>query len=473
MIDFDTYAGASALELADLVRSGAVTPLELVDTAIARIEQVDGAINAVTTRTFDLARDMAKGELPDGPFRGVPYLAKDARLMWAGVRTTNGLSCLSDFVAPFDSALATRMKAAGFVLVGKSAAPPLSLGIATQSALFGITRNPYDLERVPGGSSGGAAAAVAARMVPIAHASDAGGSIRIPASNCGLVGLKPGRGRITTAPLAADVFFGSATENCVARTVADAAAHLDILVGSTRGDPYETPLPAEAFLSHASPSTQRFRIGVMSTTFDGSAIDQACLAVLGQATLAAAEDGHVVSHMDPSVPYDDLMAGFLGVASVATARGLDQLGALLGRPIGPGDVNGAIWAMAEQGRTMSGIEHLAAYDAIKTAAWSWAQLFAEHDILLMPTVPVPPQPVDFYDPDLPLDAYFERMQPHMQFALPFSLCGQPAISLPMGSVDGLPIGVQAVAPLGEEARLLRFAAAMERKFEWHERAPVL
>jgi amidase len=465
---------------ADLVRRGELTPLDLVDAAIAAIERINPAINAVITRMFEKARMQARArDLPEGPFRGVPFLLKDIGAHSAGDPFHAGMRALRDrqWSETADTHLAAKFRAAGFIFLGKTNTPELGLLPTTEPAAYGPTRNPWDLERTAGGSSGGAAAAVAAGMVAAAHATDGGGSIRIPASHCGLVGLKTSRGRVSLGPDVSERWGGLAVENSVTRSVRDTAAILDAIAGYVPGDPYTAPPPARSFCTEVDAAPGRLRIGLLTSAPSGVPVDRNCVAAAEAAARLLASLGHdiEVSHLD-GLADNELTRALGTVLACATARALDAWSEKTGRPIGADGVEPMTWAFAELGRQASARDYLRAVQFVqlqtrRIVSW-WS---GGCDLLLTPTTIAPPPPLGTFasPPDDPL-AGLLHAGPFSSFTSPFNMTGQPAISLPLHWSDtGLPIGVQLVAAYGREDLLIRIAAQLERAQPWVDRWPAL
>jgi len=468
-------ARLDATAQADLVRRGELTPLELVDAAIARIERLNPELNAVVTPTFERARDAARGDLPDGPFRGVPFLLKDLSAAWAGVRMTSGSAFLRDFVAPVDSVLVERYRAAGLVFLGKTNCPEFGFLPTTEPRLFGPTRNPWDPERTPGGSSGGAAAAVASGMVPFAHGNDGGGSIRIPASCCGLVGLKPTRARITQAPLLGDVMGGLVVDHALARSVRDSAALLDATAGPAPGDPYVAPPPARPYLEEVGADPGRLRIAWSATNPIGAPVHADCARAVEDAAALCAELGHEVEEAAPELDGALLYESFLAVWLAGHAWGIDGMARATGRTPAPEELEPLSWALHRIGREVRAPDYLLAVTALQRIARVVAGFFAAHDVWLSPTLAQPPVPLGTLDPGSTdaLDV-FRAASEFVPFTPLFNATGQPAVSLPLHwSPEGLPIGVQLVARYGDEATLLRLAARLEEARPWADRLPPL
>jgi amidase len=462
-----------AMEQAALVRSGAVSPLELVDEAIERIERVNPQVNAVIHERFEAARAEAAGELPDGPFRGVPLLVKDLHASQAGEPFHEGMGFLKGlgWTADHDSEVVRRYRAAGFVMVGRTNTPELGILPTTEPAAYGATRNPWHAEHSPGGSSGGSAAAVASGMVAVAHASDGGGSIRIPAAHCGLVGLKPSRARVSSAPDFGDVMGGLTTELAVTRTVRDSAAMLDAIAGPAVGDPYAVAPPARPFLEEAGADPGRLRIGVLTAPPGGQfEAHPACVAAARDAAALLEGLGHDVDDSAPDALGDpDYIPQFLVRWTSGVLWNLAHWSAATGREIGEADVEPLTWALADQGRSHTGADLLRAVEYAQRVSRRGARWWADgHDLLLTPTTAEPPPRLGEHaaPADNPL-APIVRAVPFAVFTAGFNTTGQPAISLPLGQTDdGLPVGVQLVAAFGREDLLLRVAAQLEQAAPW-------
>ena len=461
-----------ALDQAELVRRGDATPLELVDEAINRIEKLDPQINAVIHRRFERAREEAAGALPDGPFRGVPIVIKDLYAESAGDPQHDGMQVLKDagWTAASDTWLVAGYRRAGFVIVGRSNTPELGLVPTTEPLAHGATHNPWDLSRTPGGSSGGSAAAVAAGMVAVAHASDGGGSIRIPASMCGLVGLKPSRGRMSLGPNGDE--SGLSVQHAVTRTVRDTAAMLDATAGPGPGDMVVAPAPARPFLDEVGADPGRLRIGFLA---DRATED--CLTAVRTTASLLESLGHHVDEAHPAA-LDDTTAGyrFFGRWCTNARLALLRQGEKIGRELTEDDVEPATWWMASMAASFTAVDLAQAISASarytrELASW-WADGW---DLLLTPTLGGPPPKLGALDFDPADPAGSQRPVAELvPFTTHFNVSGQPAISLPMHwSDDGLPIGVQLVAAYGREDVLLRVAAQLEAAAPWRDRRPPL
>ncbi|HSI79293.1 MAG TPA: amidase [Solirubrobacterales bacterium] len=474
-------ARIDATAQAELVRNREASPLELVEAAIARAEAVDPELNSIIHAFYGQACEAAADGVPEGPFRGVPFLLKDLGAALAGQPLHLGMQALKDagFRAPVDSYLARRFHAAGLVTIGKTNVPELGIQPTTEPKAYGPTRNPWDLTRSVGGSSGGAAAAVAAGIVPIAHASDGGGSIRIPASACGLVGLKPTRQRTTQGPLVGDSMSGMVVELALARSVRDAAAILDAVHGAAPGDPYVAPAPRRAYGDELETDPGSLQIGfVVDPAVESIESDPECAAAVRAAAALLGSLGHEITESDPTggaaASGVDIPGTFLTRWAAGQATILDRLSLALGREISASEVEPLTWALAEIGRARSAGEYLSAVDVhqmMTRAVATWHD--SGFDLLLTPTMAEPPVSLGTLDDSTgdPLDA-FRRAEPQGVFTAIANVTGQPAISLPLHwTADGLPIGVQLIAPYGREDLLIRVAAQLERERPWAGRTP--
>lgn len=474
----DELATLDATAQAELVRLGQVSSTELVDAAIARIERLEPAVNAFTTTRFDRARAEAAGDLPDGPFSGVPFALKDLSCTLAGEPAYDGVPVLvrEDYRAPATSHLAARFRAAGLVIVGRTSSPELGIMPTTEPLAFGPTHNPWDLDRTPGGSSGGSAAAVAAGMVPFAHASDGGGSIRIPAACCGLVGLKTSRGRTSVGPASDDLARPLSVQFAVTRSVRDAAALLDAVAGPEVGDPITPPAPPSRYASQVNIEPAALRIGLM-TTMPGTtdAADAECVAAAEAVARVLAAEGHHVERAHPAA-FDEheRMTAFIPIWSAMAAANLIAIGRKIGRDVDEHDVEPLTWYLAQRGREVSGGELLDSLSAMGAFARRFTQWWADGwDLLLTPTLgELPPMLGMLQTPDEPLVG-FGRGGTFTPFTPVANQTGQPAISLPVAlSAGGVPLGAQFIAAAGREDLLLQVAGLVERAMAWsHRRAP--
>jgi len=470
-------AGMDATAQAELVHAGEATPLELTEAAIERVERLNPELNAVIHRLFEQGRAAARNALPDGPFKGVPFLFKDIGAALAGQPLHLGMKALkeADFRAPVDTYLGERFRAAGLVTIGKTNTPELGILPTTEPDAYGPTRNPWNIDHSTGGSSGGSAAAVASGMVPIAHANDGGGSIRIPASSCGIVGLKPSRQRISEGPIVGDQLSGLTCELIVSRSVRDTALVLDAVHGPAPGDPYVAPPPVRPYAEELEPQPSRLRIGFATHSLAGLEVDP----VVAEATREVARLLEALGHeVEESAPEGfegiDLVDAFMVRWAAGQASALALLSRVLGRELTEDDVEPLTWALAVRGRDVSAPRYLKAINRHQLMSRRIAQWYEQgFDLLLTPTVGEPPPPLGTYDdsgPD-PMRA-IERAKLTAAFAGAYNATGQPAISVPLvWTEDGLPIGSQFVAALGREDLLIRIAAELEQARPWAERTP--
>ncbi len=469
----------------ELVQSGEASPVELVDAAIERAERVNPEVNAIIHELYDEAREQAAaGELPDGPFRGVPFLLKDLGAGLAGQPYHMGMQALkdADFRLPMDTYLGVRFRDAGFVTIGKTNTPELGILPTTEPRAYGATRNPWNPGHSAGGSSGGSGAAVAAGIVPVAHANDGGGSIRIPASHNGLVGLKPTRQRTTQGPLIGDALSGLTEELVVARSVRDVAAVLEEVHGAVPGDPYFAPAPERPYTEEVGADPGKLRIGITVDAFVEQEVDPRVQESARKAAKLLEQLGHSLDEDTPQVPPteaggpEDLIESFMTRWQAGQAASLDQFGHILGRRLGPDDVEPLTWALAREGRRKSAGEYLnavAVHQGLSRLVSGWFQ--QGHDLLLTPATGEPAPALGTFDdsgPD-PLSA-IERARKTAIFNALFNATGHPAISVPLyATEDGLPTGVQLVAPQGREDVLLRVACQLEEALPWADRHPTV
>jgi amidase len=473
----DEFAALDATAQAALVRSGEVSALELVDAAIKRIERGNPALNAVIHPRFDRAREEAKGTLPDGPFRGVPFLLKDLDGYSAGDPYHAGNRALAQagYIAPVDNHLTSKFRQAGLVILGRTNTPEFGLMPTTEPLAKGPTRNPWNLAHGTGGSSGGSAASVAAGFVPMAHAGDGGGSIRIPASACGLVGLKPSRGRHSVGPEAGEAWGGLVARMALTRTVRDCATILQAIQGAMPGDPYTAPHPIRPYPEELLSPGRRLRIGYTTVASDPSCItDAECVQAVTKTARQLEALGHHVEEARPAAwkspeSFEATLSHFMVAYGVWTAAELDRVGTMIGRPLTEDDVEPGTWIIAEPGRSATGLAYLAAIESFHNGSRETAKFWSDDgfDLLLTPTVPEPPPLLgQFHDDNNPLAGLLRSSQ-IIPFVAPFNITGQPAISLPLHtSATGLPIGVQFVAASYREDLLLRVAAELETAMPW-------
>ena len=472
-IKHSELAGLDATRCAALVRAGELTPLDLVDAAIDRAEQVNGTLNAIVTEMYEHARETARAHSGTGLFAGVPFLVKDFLAEVEGVRFTEASSFLSDHVPAGDSELVRRFRDAGLVFIGKTNTPELAIGPTTEPRLFGPTRNPWDTARTPGGSSGGAAAAVSSRVVPMAHGNDAGGSIRIPASCCGLVGLKPSRGRVPLGPHYGDLFSGLVSELGVTRSVRDTAALLDAVAGTAVGEPYFPAPPARSYTNEAGRSPGSLRIGFSVESPLGDAIDPECERAVRDTAALCDSLGHTVEEARPDYEAEELWTKFTTMLSAGAAWAIADWERRTGRTAEPDHFEPFVWAFAERGRALGAHDYLLAVQDMQRAVRDLSAYFARYDLWLTSTLGQPPVELGTLvyrggDP-FELRRRCARFSPYTWIS---NASGQPAISVPLHwTRAGLPVGVHFVARWGEESALIRLAGQLERARPWAERRP--
>tara|TARA_B100001939_G_scaffold293584_2_gene266232 strand:+ start:8977 stop:10422 length:1446 start_codon:yes stop_codon:yes gene_type:complete len=467
------YAEYDGLGLAELVRSGQVSVRELTQTALEAIHALNPQLNAVI-ETFDESPDNPDGQ-GSGPFQGVPFLIKDVVLHCEGRKCEMGSRLAKGLVAPHDTDLMKRFRAAGFVTLGRTAVPEMAFNVATESLLTGPSRNPWDTTRMTGGSSGGAAAAVAAGMVPIAHANDGGGSTRIPAACCGLVGLKPTRGRTPIGPDAADGLNGLGIEHVVTRSVRDCAAVLDATEGPGCGDPYQIPRPQRPYQDEVGTAPNPLKIAYTATSFSGDKVDPEMAESLKKTAVTCAALGHHVEEAQPVIHYDAFFDATMKIWCANIASWIDQLVALTGRTASSDYLESATLACYDYGKSLTAGDLLEAFAVMNQISRTVAPFFDQYDLLLTPTTGLLTQPIGTYNANAPgwtAQDWGEKIFSFGAFTPLFNMTGQPAISLPLQmSASGLPIGHQFVAPFGREDLLFRLAGQLEQELPWIGRKP--
>lgn len=473
-MNHDEYRAHDAVGLGELVRSGEASPTELLDAALERVDAVNPRVNAVVRLMADEARSQISSIDRDAsPLSGVPYLLKDLTTWYAGVPTTYGSSFWSDFVPDVDTAVVARLRAAGVVMFGKTNTPELGGSPNTEPRLFGSTRNPWNLDHSAGGSSGGASAAVAAGMVPAAHASDGGGSIRIPASCCGLFGLKPSRGRNSAGPVLGEQWVGMSAEHAVTRTVRDSAAILDITAGPAIGDPYACPAPERPYLEEVGRDPGRLRIAASTQRPDGIELDSEARRAYDRTIELCVELGHDVVEAQPEYDLAGTSAAVVRIIAVHYAAAVQKRSEALGREPGPDELEVVIQRRLEVGRAVSATEYVRSVEAIHLAGRQIGSFMRDHDVILRPTVAHAPPPLGYLDMNSDdLDEYLRRVWSYIPFTAVFNATGQPAMSMPLHWTDaGLPIGSQFAARYGDEATLFRLAGQIEAAQPWAQRRP--
>jgi amidase len=471
-MNFDDYRRHDAVGLADLVARREVSPDELLDTALARAANVNPRLNALIRIVEDEARAAIKAGLPDGPLKGVPYPIKDISVHMKGLPTGAGSRIFKDAVAPADSAIVTAYRQAGLVLFAKTNTPEFGIATVTEPVANGPTLNPWNEGVTPGGSSGGAAAAVASGIVPAAHGSDGGGSIRTPASCCGLVGMKPSRGRVSLSPTG-EGWGGLSVQHALTRSVRDSALLLDIASRPQTGDPYFLPPPAVPFVEEVRRDPGRLRIGyTTSALIWGELMPQNVKAVEDAAKLCEAL-GHHVEEARPDVDFQQIAVHANTVVQAGTSSNLENEAARRGSPIREDEVETLTWLIYQAGKAATGIEVTQAIGQLHALTRKMAAFFERYDVFLLATNGKPPVPKGSIDMNAAdLSDYAERLYTFIPNTQPFNVAGMPAVSLPLAwTDDGLPIGVQFAARMGDEATLYRLAGQLERAQPWFHRVP--
>jgi amidase len=475
MSAFVEYEQYDAMGLADLVRRKEVSAEELLDAAIERVEARNPAFNAVVMKLYDHARNAIAHGLPEGPLRGVPFLLKDLTSAVSGITMTRGSKFFADTPpAEADSEHVRRLKRSGLVIMGRTNTCELGLSLTCEPRLYGPTRNPWNIEHISGGSSGGAAAAVAARMVPIAHASDGFGSIRVPAACCGLVGLKPTRGRNTFAPFSGEGLGGCSTEHAVTMSVRDSAALLDATRGMGPGDPYSAASPSASYSSEVLAPAGKLKIAWTIRAPNDAKVSDESVRLLIETARLCSELGHEVQEQDIPIDGASVVPTFLTLISANTAVTLASH-PTAGRRPHPDEVERITWLTAKNGDSLGATDYVRATQAAHRLGRQMAAFHSEWDVLLTPGLSSPPVKLGWLDMTLDdFDEYWRRVFDFSPFTVCFNLTGQPALMLPLGrSAHGLPMAVQFVGRYGDEATLLRLGAQIEIARPWFGSKPSL
>jgi amidase len=494
MARFKEYDAYDGLGLAALVKKKKVSPPELCEEAIARIEALNPKLNAVIYQMYDLGRKAARGGLPGGPFRGVPFLLKDLIAACAGVPMQCGSRAFRNYIPAFDTELVRRFKNAGFVILGKTSTPEFGLMGVTEPDAFGPTRNPWNSDRTPGGSSGGSASAVASGMVPLASGGDGGGSIRIPSCYCGLFGLKPTRGRNPSGPVGGDGWQGAVLEHVLTRSVRDSAAVLDFTNGMDAGSRAMALPPKRPYLTEIRTKPGRLRIGFNTASPLGNEVHPECIAAVKRAASLLEDLGHHVEEAKPEIDGMALARSYIVMYYAETAADITQSEELTGRKPRRSDFEGTTWALGMLGKEFSGHDFVLAIRQWDAAARAMARFHEAYDLYLTPTVAEPPARIGELKPKpfermvmnvintlklgkvLKATGMAEQMAIYNLGRTPFTqlanFTGQPAMSVPLHwTPDGLPLGVQFIAPFGDEAVLFRLAAQLEAAAPWFNKRP--
>ncbi len=467
------YADLDALGLADLVKKKKVKPIELVDEAIARATALNPKLNAVVFEAYEDARAAAKGKPSKGVFAGVPMFLKDMRGIAKGMPTRAGSRMSPANLSDHDSILVARYRAAGLIPLGKTNVPEFGILPTTEGKLYGPAHNPWNLAHTPGGSSGGSAALVGARVVPIAHSTDGGGSIRIPASNNGLVGLKVSRGRISQGPDGADSTSGLSVDNVVSRSVRDTAAALDLSAPYNYGDPYFAPAPEGSYLDGIKREPKRLRIAFALKDLKGAAFHPEATAAVKKAAKLCESLGHDVEEASPAIDPDIMTGAFMTLWAANTALGVEGLARATGVTPSLDVLEGLTLSLYQQGKAIPAIALMAQQQVLFRIGRVTAAFHETYDLWLTPTLSRPPLKLGTIDVDeADLEKAFAPIVGYVPFTAVQNATGQPAINLPLHwSKDGLPVGVQFVARHGGEMTLLKLAAELEKAAPWKDRKP--
>jgi amidase len=475
MSEAEELARLDATAQAKLVKRKQIKPIELVDAAIERVERLNPRVNAVITPMYEQARAAAAGKLPSGPFMGVPFVLKDLIAYCAGVPMTEGSTLLENFIPHHDSELVKRLKRAGLIIIGKTNTPEFGLAVTTEPRLFGPTRNPWDLNRTTGGSSGGPAAAVASGMVPMAHGNDGGGSIRIPSSCCGLFGLKPTRGRNPLGPDYGDFISGTVVEHAITRSVRDSAALLDATSGPAPGDPYCAPAPTRRFLREIGADPGRLNIAFTTKLIAASPVHADCTRAVLEAAKLCSDLGHEVVEASPSIQGELYTLALGTIWTSGCAWTIDRWARILNREPAADQFEPPTAMLYEMGKQHSASAYLGAVEEVQIIARDMAKFLTKYDVLLTPTLNEPPVPLGYFAPvpENPMQGWF-RSGDFSSFTTICNLTGQPAMSVPLcWNTEGLPIGTHFIGRFGDEATLFRLAAQLEEASPWAGRRPTV
>jgi len=494
MAGFREYDQYDALGLAALVRKKEITPQELCEEAISRIDRLNPRMNAVVYRMYNIAHKTLKGSLPEGPFTGVPFLLKDLLTSYAGVPLTMGSKAFQHYVPAHDSELMKRYKSTGVVILGKTNTPEFGLVAYTEPELHGHTRNPWNLEHTPGGSSGGSGAAVASGMVPMASGGDGGGSIRIPASCCALFGLKPSRGRVPTGPEYGEIWQGAAVEHVITRSVRDSAAMLDAICGADPGSPYVIAGPERPFLEEVERDPKPLKIAFTTQSPLGTEVHPECRRAVEEAAQLLAGLGHKVEESKPDIDGIALAKSYLIMYFGEISADIMAMEKVLGRKPRHTDVEGPTWVLNMLGKAFNAGEFVLAMREWNTFTRQMGAFHLKYDIFLTPTLAFPPVKIGELKPKpaekvlmkivnplnlgklIRLSGIVDKLAIENLAKTPFTqlanLTGQPAVSVPLHwTPDGLPCGVQLIAPFGGEGTLFRLSGQLEKAKPWFENRP--
>ena len=466
--DYDQY---DALGLSELIARKQITPMELLDAVRQRVEALNPKLNALCYLFFDKAEAQIKQGLPDGAFTGVPFVLKDLGVTLAGTITSGGSRLFKNSVANIDSTVVHRYRQAGLVIFGKTATPEFGLAVTTESALYGLTRNPWNLDLTSGGSSGGSGVVVASRILPMAHGSDGGGSIRIPASCCGVFGLKPTRGRVPLGPSRFEGWNGLAVQHALTLSVRDSAALLDATIGPELGSPFFSPIPPRPFLKEVGADPGKLRIALALKPTNGVPLAPECKQAAMEAAKLCESLGHQIEEAQPPIEDASMREANGIVISVSLAKVLEDATKLLGRP-SEGDVEEVTRQTYLYGRSISSTNYSRAIDSLHQVGLTMAKFMQKYDVILNPTLAKPPVKLGVLDLAQNTMTYLKNIAEFSPFTALFNITGQPSMSVPLHwSPEGLPIGVMFSARFGDEATLFRLAAQLEKAKPWAKRRP--
>jgi amidase len=473
----DDYWKYDGLGLAELVRKKEVTALELVEVALESAARLNPTLNALCHDLSDRARTAARRPLSEGPFVGVPFLLKDIGAQMQGTPCECGSRLMQGHVSKIDTHLTERFHRAGLITIGKTTTPEFGAQVTTEPVLTGVTRNPWNTAVTPGGSSGGSAAAVAAGIVPIAHANDGLGSIRIPAANCGLFGLKPTRQRTPTGPVAGEVSGGRGVEFVVSRSVRDSAALLDAVHGADAGAPYGAPALRRPYVDELTGKSEPLKIALMDHTFTGARVHPECAQAARSLASLCIDLGHTVEAAAPDLSWDAYMWAIRMAGSASFAAGLAAAGRAVGRIPSPDNLEPLTWRSFLEGQQLLAADYFRGLETFTALQRGLGRFFEEYDILITPMLSLPPADLGWLGtPDDDLDVFWEKFagDTYSPFAGVFNVTGQPAASIPCHETgDRRPIGTQIVARFGEEGTIFRLAAQIEQARPWRERRPAV
>jgi amidase len=467
--DYTHYDG---LGLAELIASGQISPLELLHAVRRRVNALNPKLNVFCQLFYEKAEAQIRAGLAPGPFHGVPFALKDLGLYLSGTVTSGGSRIWSSDVATFDSTLSERYRQAGLVIFGKTNSPELGLTVTTESALYGQTHNPWNAERIAGGSSGGAAAVVASRILPMAHASDGGGSIRVPASCCGVFGFKPTRSRVPLGPSSFEGWNGCTHQHAITTSVRDSAALLDATGGAELGSPFFSPRPERPFLAEVTAEPGRLRIALFASAPAPVPVDPECASALAAAAKLCESLGHHVEEASWPAEVESFREAFTTVVQVSVARRVQDGAVVLGRPPQQSDVELMTWAMMQAGMNIPAVRYSRAIQDLHGTGLAFARFLERYDLILCPTLAKPPIPLGVLALSREPEAWFKDFLEFCPFTAIANATGQPSMSVPLHwTQEGLPVGTMFTGRFGEDATLFRLAGQLERAQPWEKRRP--